>query len=321
MYLINYFEAKESLDIRRRKTFLRLQMVDVTTYLAIGGAMELLPTNPLVKTFIAGSGGEDGVITILPTASDFALEVGPLYESLFSELAKDVEFFIIDRRDHTENPRLIERIERSDGIFFTGGNQLRITSLLGGSPLMKAINRARKRGVFIAGTSAGASAMSSTMIAGGKSDAMFKGSVDLSPGLGFISNAVIDSHFIKRGRITRLLNVVSLNPGTLGIGLSENTGILFREGQGMVQVIGSRQVIIVDGSSISHTNIASLPEKKPFSVTDVRIHVLGNHYGFDLQTRELFIPSKEEMEDSPDFDTTVGDLPYVPVKLLEGREW
>ncbi|RMG24222.1 MAG: cyanophycinase [Methanobacteriota archaeon] len=296
-------------------------MADVTTYLAIGGAMELTPENPLVDAFIKGSGGEDSVITILPTASDYANEVGPLYESLFSKLSNDVEYYVIDRRDHTENPRLIDRIDRSTGIFFTGGNQLRITSLLGGSPLMQAINRARSRGVFIAGTSAGASAMSSTMIAGGKSDVMFKGSVDLSPGLGFISNAVIDSHFIKRGRITRLLNVVSLNPGTIGLGLSENTGILFKEGQSMIQVMGSRQIIVVDGSSISHTNIASLPDNKPFSVTDVRIHVLGNHYGFDIKTRELFIPTKEMMADSPDFDPQVGDLPFVPVKLLEGRDW
>lgn len=296
-------------------------MVGETTYLAIGGAMALSPENPLVKTFVDGSGGKDSVITILPTASDFADEVGPLYENLFSELSRDVEYFVIDRRDHTENPRLIERIKRSTGIFFTGGNQLRITSLLGGSPLMKSINKARKKGIFIAGTSAGASAMSSTMIAGGKSDVMYKGGINLSPGLGFISNAVIDSHFIKRGRITRLLNVVSLNPGTIGLGLSEDTGILFKEGQGLIQVIGSRQVIVVDGSGISHTNIASIPENKPFSVTDVRVHVLGNHYGFDLQTRELYIPSKEMMADSPDFEASVGDLPYFPVKLLEEREW
>ena len=282
--------------------------------------MRLHEKNPLVRTFIDGSGGKESVITILPTASDFAEEVGSLYYKLFSKLSEDVEYFIIDHRHQAEDPKLLERIDRTTGLFFTGGNQLRITSLLGGSKLQYRINSARKRGVFIAGTSAGASAMSSTMIAGGKSDAMFKGSVELSQGLGFVDSAVIDSHFIKRGRITRLLNVVSLNPGILGLGLSEDTGILMKEGSSMMRVIGSRQVVIVDGRSISHTNIASIEDHKPFSVTDVRVHALSHDYGYDLQTHELFIP--DIIPELPDFkEEEITDLPYFPLKKLENRDW
>ncbi len=292
-----------------------------TTYLAIGEAMELKVDNPLVSTFVEGAGGKNSVITILPTASDYGKEIGPLYKDIFSETSADVEFFLIDKRSDTENPKLLDRMRNTTGIFFTGGNQLRITSLLGGSLLMKEINRARNRGVFIAGTSAGASAMTTTMIAGGKSDIMYKGNIELSPGLGFLDGAIIDSHFIKRGRMTRLLNLVCLNPGVLGLGLSEDTGILFKNSDPVLTVMGSRQLVVVDGRAISHTNIAQIEEKKPFSVTDVRVHVLGAYYRYNMETHEISIPDFDPTKNIPPPVDEISDLPYRPMKKLEKSNW
>ena len=168
--------------------------------------MELSSNSPIVRKFVELAGGKDSVITILPVASDFGNEIGPMYKDAFSELCDDVEYYMIDERNDTENPDCLVRIKKSTGVFFTGGNQLRITALIGGSELLNILNEKIQQGIVIAGTSAGASAMSSTMITWGRSERMTKGNLQMSPGLGFIPNMVLDSHFVKRGRISRLLN-------------------------------------------------------------------------------------------------------------------
>ena len=282
-------------------------------FLAIGGGMELSPTNPIIKRFIELSGGKKGVITVLPTASDYGHEIGPMYKEAFKELCDDVEFYLIDERQDADNQKCIERIKCSTGVFFTGGNQLRITSLLGGSKFLDTLKMRINDGIIIAGTSAGASAMSTTMISWGRSDQMTKGNLQLSPGIGFIPNMVIDSHFIKRGRISRLLHLVALNPGSLGIGLAEDTGILLDNdvGNPVFEVIGSRQVVIVDGRSIRHSNIAEVKEKRPYTVTDVKVHVLSPHYRYDFKEYEIYLPEAGIIPDELE-PSIVSDLPYRP---------
>ena len=280
-------------------------------YLAIGGGMELSKNNPLVTLFIHMSGGKDGVITILPTASDFGQQVGTLYLETFRELCDDVEYFLIEKRSDAENPDLIAHLEKSTGVFFTGGDQLKITSLLGGSSVMKFVRKAREKNVFIAGTSAGASAMSETMIAWGASDSMAKGTLQMSPGIGLIRKVVIDSHFVNRGRISRLFQLIAQHPGILGVGLAEDTGILINvsEEEPKFLVVGSRQVILVDGRETSHTNFAEVDEGQPFALLNIKVQILGPGYGYDGNTNQINIPEKLP---KLKHDSKASDLPFKP---------
>jgi len=287
--------------------------MDNYQYLAIGGAMELSQDNPLIRLFIEKSGGKKGIITILPTASDFGQQVGTLYLDAFRELCDDVEYFLIEKRSDAENPNLLAHLEKSTGVFFTGGNQLKITSLLGGSSVMKFIRKAKGKGVFIAGTSAGASAMSETMISWGPSDSMQKGNLQMSPGIGLVRKLVIDSHFVKRGRISRLFHLIAQHPGTLGVGLAEDTGILIDVSKEEPQflVVGSRQVTLVDGRGITHTNIANVMENHPFSLLNVQVHILGPGYKYDCNTSQTKIPDTLSSLESKTV-SKISELPFKP---------
>ncbi|MHA2031511.1 MAG: cyanophycinase [Candidatus Kariarchaeaceae archaeon] len=288
--------------------------LDSAKFLAIGGGMELSSKNPIVRKFVELAGGKAAKITILPTASDYGHEIGPLYKDAFLELCDDVDFFIIDDRNDADDEKCLNRLKDATGVFFTGGNQLRITSLLGGSQFIKILRSKIEDGIIVAGTSAGASAMSNTMITWGRADEMVKGNLQLSPGLGFIANMVIDSHFVKRGRISRLLHLVALNPGSLGIGLAEDTGILVSKDQSypFLEVIGSRQVILVDGRSITHSNIANVKGKRPYTVTDVKVHVLGPQYKYDFDNHDIIIPDSIDDKYEVQEPTMVSELPFKP---------
>lgn len=278
--------------------------------LAIGGGMELSERSPLVKKFIELAGGKRGIITILPTASDFGDEVGKTYKEFFKEFCDDVEYYMIEERADTSNEELLTRLSRSTAIFFTGGNQVKITSLLGGSPVMTELRNAMKRNIIIAGTSAGASAMSNIMIAFGDSDKITKGQLHLSSGMGLLHGMVIDSHFIKRGRVSRLLHLVAQHPGTLGVGLAEDTGCLFEMGTEYFEVIGSRNVIIVNGRGIEHTNIAEIDEHQPYSVTNVRLDALTHGYLYNYKKFEVIVPEIGEKHVTDVAEDEISELPY-----------
>ncbi|MHA2503009.1 MAG: cyanophycinase [Candidatus Kariarchaeaceae archaeon] len=287
-------------------------------YLAIGGAMELTSDSPLVEAIVKYSGGKQGKIVILPTASSHGHEVGQLYLEVFSEFCDSVSYHVIDTREDAHDQEVIEDIETASGLFFTGGDQLKITSLLGGSPIMSIVREAQQRSIFVAGTSAGAAAMPDTMITYGPADSMLKGNLKMSPGIGLVSHMVIDSHFVKRGRISRLLHLVSTNPGTMGVGLSEDTGILIYPNKDYFEVVGSRQVVLVDGRRSRHANIASIRDQQPFSVTDVKVHVLGPKYGYDYREHEIRIPTDDQYSDHMKVPREVAEMPYRP---LNDHDW
>lgn len=274
--------------------------------------MELSERSPLVKKFIELAGGKNGVITILPTASDFGEDVGKTYSEFFGEFCDDVDYYLIEERGDTSNEELLARLSKSTAIFFTGGNQVKITSLLGGSPVMTELRNAMKRNIIIAGTSAGASAMSDPMISWGASDVITKGQLHLSSGMGLIHRMVIDSHFIKRGRVSRLLHLVAQNPGIIGVGLAEDTGCLFEIGTEYFEVIGSRNVIIVNGRGIEHTNIAEIDEHQPYSVTNVRLDALTHGYIYNYKKFEVIVPEVGEKHVTEVAEDEVSELPYRP---------
>jgi cyanophycinase len=251
----------------------------------IGGAENKENDRHILERFVAVSGGADADIVVIPTASRLH-ETGPRYERLFRELgAARVAVMDFDtRRDCLEAGRL-ERLGEASGIFFTGGNQLRLTTLLGGTPVAKLIRTQNARGVTVGGTSAGASILSEHMIAfGDEGSAVISGSVRLAPGLGLTNRFIIDQHFRQRDRLGRLLTALAYNPFAVGIGLDEDTAAFIGPDE-TVEVEGSGGVTIVDGADVSYTSMDEVSEGQPVCVLGIRLHVLVAGATFNLHTR------------------------------------
>jgi cyanophycinase len=235
--------------------------------------------------------GQDSRIEIVTTASKIPREVGPEYLKAFHYLgATNVDVLHIETREQAMHETTTERIKRADVVMFTGGDQLRLTSMLGGTEMHDLMLYKYLNEDFIyAGTSAGAAAASSSMIyQGSSSEALLKGEIKITSGLGFIDDVVVDTHFVHRGRIGRLFQAVVSNPRTLGIGLGEDTGLLITKGN-MMEAIGSGLVILVDGRHIKDTNITQVQMGAPISIKNLIAHVMSHNDIYDLAQRELTI--------------------------------
>ncbi|HXY76321.1 MAG TPA: cyanophycinase [Steroidobacteraceae bacterium] len=251
----------------------------------IGGAENKENDRRILERFVAVSGGDEADIVVIPTASRVH-ETGVRYEQIFTDIgAKRVTVMDFDtRRDCQESGRL-RRIEEASGIFFTGGNQLRLTTLLGGTQVAKLIRVRNARGVTVGGTSAGASILSEHMIAAGdEGSSMIAGSVRLAPGLGLTNRFIIDQHFRQRDRLGRLLTALAYNPFAVGIGLDEDTAAFIGPDE-TVEVEGSGGVTIVDGAEVSFSSIDKVEEGQPVCVLGLRLHVLTAGATFNLHTR------------------------------------
>ncbi|MFP9100674.1 cyanophycinase [Flavobacterium sp. RHBU_24] len=239
--------------------------------------------------------GEKSRIEVITTASVIPRQVGPEYIKAFAYLdAKNVGVLYIEKREQTNDPEVIARIQAADVVMFTGGDQLRLTSILGGTKLHDIILDKYKNEDFIyAGTSAGAAAASNNMIyQGSSSEALLKGEVKITSGLSLIQDVIIDTHFVQRGRIGRLFQAVVGNPRTLGIGLGEDTGLLIT-GEGRMEAIGSGLVILVDGRQIRDTNLTQVDLGKPISINNMVVHVMSMFDTYDLTTREMEIHNSQ----------------------------
>lgn len=263
--------------------------------LIIGGNEDKTGKCRILRKFIDLCGGRESRIGILTTATELPQEVGSEYKVLFEMLgAKVVDTIHIDGRRQAFDRQLAERIATYQGLFFTGGDQLRLTSILGGTAVEQAIADNFRNGGVIAGTSAGASVMSHTMIVGGESSETPKKSmISMAEGMGLLNNAVIDQHFAQRGRINRLLAVIAQNPKVLGIGIDEDTALLVRAG-GKCTVIGSQTITIADGRNIIHTNVSELSRFDPLAITNVSLHILPEGFGYDLSQRVPYVAQKQE---------------------------
>jgi cyanophycinase len=252
---------------------------------AIGGAENKENDRRILERFVSASGGTGADLVIIPTASRM-YETGPRYERLFGDIgASRVSVMDFDTRRDACEPGRLERLEQASGIFFTGGNQLRLTTLLGGTPVAKLIRAANARGVTVGGTSAGASILSEHMIAAGdEGSAVVAGSVRLAPGLGLTNRFIIDQHFRQRDRLGRLLTALAYNPFAVGIGLDEDTAALIGPDE-TVEVEGSGGVTIVDASEVSYSSIDSVVEGQPACVLGLKLHVLVAGATFNLHTR------------------------------------
>lgn len=236
----------------------------------------------ILKRVVQEMGGANARIEVITTASSIPLEVAENYMTAFSKIGcTNVDVMNIRNREDAKKQEFEERIAKADGVMISGGDQLRLTTIFGGTKFLETIiDRYKHDGLVIAGTSAGAMAMSNTMIYQGRSDlAHLKGEVKITTGLAFLPDVIIDSHFDKRGRFNRLAQAVSSNPSCTGIGLGEDTGVIVT-GSNHIEVIGSGAVVIIDGRDISHSNITEVGMGTPISVENLRVHIMvhGNLY-------------------------------------------
>lgn len=258
------------------------------TLVIIGGAEDKLDTKIVLKHFVQLAGGDRARIVILPTATGFSEETGQKYKALFLELgAARVEVLYLLNRVDANNPVLVHELEMATAVFLTGGNQVRLSSILGGT---KAAPVLRKRymeyGLVVGGTSAGASAMSKHMIVYGRNgNSPHQRMVQMGPGLGLIDGVLVDQHFSERGRIGRLITAVAHNPEMLGIGVDEDTAAIVSPNL-IIDVIGTGSVTIVDGSAMTYTNIGEAKGYEPLTVLGLHLDVLSSGFRYDLNTRQ-----------------------------------
>ncbi len=250
----------------------------------------------ILRRIVEEACGPEIRIEVITTASMIPNEVGENYLNAFGKIGcTNVGLMPIRNRSDAMDTDYISRIKNCNVVMFSGGNQLRLSSTFGGTELLEiTLNRYHEETDFIvAGTSAGAMAMSNTMIyEGNAATAHLKGEVKITTGLGFMDDVIFDSHFEKRGRFGRLAQSIASNPSAVGIGLGEDTGMLILGGNKM-EAIGSGLVMIIDGHDIRHSNIADIPDGNPISIENIKVHFCEKGNGFLLKER-TFIPDIEE---------------------------
>lgn len=258
---------------------------------AIGGAEDKeSELEILSRVFSLAPEGHDQV-AVIATASGVPEEVLPVYKAVFKRLgAKRVHTLGVRDRKEAADPEKLRLVARSGVIFFTGGDQLRLTNVLGGSDMLVAIRERFLGGAVVAGTSAGAVALSTTMIYnGGSADALHKGSVKMSSGLGFVEGLIIDSHFLERGRFTRLMEVGATNPEHLGVGLGEDAAVIIHPNR-ILEALGSGHVILVDSRDLASSNVAELSMGEAVAIENIVMHALIGGHGFDIDERRYLGP-------------------------------
>ena len=250
----------------------------------------------ILRRIVQEAGGSMARIEVITTASMIPHEVGDNYMDAFGKIGStNVGVMHIRNRSDVASEEFMERIGQCNAVMFSGGNQLRLSSIFGGTAFLEILldRLTNEESFLIAGTSAGAMAMSNTMIYEGNAmKAHLKGEVKITTGLGFMDDVIFDSHFEKRGRFGRLAQAVAGNPSCIGIGLGEDTGMLITNSNKM-EAIGSGLVIIVDGHDIKHCNIADIPEGNPLSIENLKVHFCEKGNGYLVNERQ-FLPEVSE---------------------------
>ncbi|MFL0353168.1 cyanophycinase [Xanthomarina sp. GH4-25] len=236
------------------------------------------------------AGGVDANIVVIPTASSIPIEVGENYMTAFTTLGcKNVTVLNIRSVKDSEKAESIQLVKDADCIMFSGGDQSKIKNRIGGTTIHQILldRYKNEEGFVIAGTSAGAMAMTNEMIAGGSpKDAFVKGSVTMYNGLGLIPELIIDTHFIQRGRFGRVSQAVSKFPNLVGFGLAEDTGMIIKNGNNCT-VIGSGMVIVFDGHKLTHNNEKVLEEGTPMTMVNLIVNILTNGDLYDIKNRRV----------------------------------
>lgn len=259
----------------------------------IGGAEDKDGDREILKKLTNYLDKENGTLLIATIATENPEKSFEKYNSVFTKLGvKNIKGLDVSSRKDAFDIENAKIVKKADLLFFTGGDQLRITSILGGTPIYDALKELCDNGGLIAGTSAGASVMSDTMIVMGEDDeSPRKCTLKMSPGLGLMRNIIIDQHFAQRGRIGRLLTGIAQNPEVLGIGIDEDTAIIVSD-KGIAEVVGSGAVYFIDGSSIAYSNVSEQHSEDILSMFNVKLHVLKEGNRFNLIEK---IPFEEDI--------------------------
>jgi cyanophycinase len=258
----------------------------------IGGAEERTGSMKILRKFVQLCGGRKAHIAIIPTASSLP-DTGEKYIEIFNKIGvADAVSLTINERAEAGRQDYLDALDQADGIFITGGNQLRLSTILGGTKVAQKIRRRNAAGVPVAGTSAGAAIMPEHMIAGGSTGAIPMGDgVNLAPGLGLTNSLVIDQHFIQRDRLGRLLTAISYNPFMLGVGIDEDTAIIISPDHNF-EVIGSGAVTIIDPIDLSYSSMSKASKKEALSLLDLKLHILSKGCRYDIVKRIAYPPAQ-----------------------------
>ncbi|NLJ33054.1 MAG: cyanophycinase [Firmicutes bacterium] len=260
--------------------------------LIIGGAEDREGDCEILREVVALAKGRGQGLVVITAASRGGAQLGREYREIFQRLgARRVRILHVNQRERANDPAVAVDLRRAGGIFFSGGDQLRLTSLLGGTRVEREVRRAYEGGALIAGTSAGASAMSDTMIVEGPDDdPPRRCTLKMAPGFRLLKEVVVDQHFAQRGRLGRLLGVVAQNPYTLGLGIDEDTAVEVNP-RGRFRVLGSYTATVIDGLGIEVSNVSEANPDAPLALTQVKMHILPAGYGFDLKKRLPLTPA------------------------------
>jgi cyanophycinase len=260
--------------------------------LAVGGAEDKFNKPQILERFVREAGGAKARVAILPTASAIPEERARFYSEVFAQLGVQESVHVpIASREDAQREANVQALQDCTAVFMTGGDQSRLVSVLADTAAFRIIRERLAAGFTLAGTSAGASAFSSSMIVGGQNGLQLRrDSVRLAPGLGVITRLIIDQHFTQRERLGRLVTAVALQPERLGVGIDEDTAIVYY-GNGELEVIGSGQVFVVDGSRSRARNLRDEPDSsEPFSISGMVLHVLHHGDRFGVTSREVLEP-------------------------------
>jgi len=257
------------------------------TLIIIGGREDKSGEMKILKEVARRAG--NGKLLVITAASEVPEEVWPEYRDLFKKLkVKHTEHLHLNQPDEAKHFDLDKIFHNVKVVFFTGGDQLKLTSKLGGTLIMDHVLEVFKKGGTLAGTSAGASIMGETMLVGGENSESRKiGNWMMAPGMRFVQNIIIDQHFAQRGRIGRLLGAVALNPGIMGLGIDEGTAVIVENDR--FRIVGENAVYVLDGRGVSYTNISEASPDKTMSIHDVQLHVLAEPEIFDLKKRRPLV--------------------------------
>ena len=252
----------------------------------VGGAEDKEGECLILREFVRRAGGTKARIVVMTAATELPREVGENYTRVFERLGcEDVRIVDTVTREDARSSTTLEAIATATGIFFTGGDQSRITSILKGTEIDAAIHKRLSEGVVVGGTSAGAAVMPDVMTVEGDSETNPRMEiVELGTGMGFLPGVVIDQHFLQRGRLGRLISALAQQPAVLGFGIDENTAIVVSGSQ--IEVIGEGAVTIVDESAVTHSNVGEVLRDEPLAVCGARLHILPHGYKFDLKSRK-----------------------------------
>lgn len=267
--------------------------------LIIGGAEDREGECKILREFVRRAGGIKARIVIMTAATSLPGEVGDTYIRVFERLgAEDVRVLHTERREEATDPEALELIEQATGIFFTGGDQSRITGFLKDTELDEAIHRRLSEGAVVGGTSAGAAIMPDIMIIEGESETNPRVDVvAIGPGMGFLPGVAIDQHFAQRGRLGRLVAALAQQPAVLGFGIDENTAIAVNGDE--FEVIGEGAVTVIDESEKTHDNLDGLLKDEPLAVCGAKLHILPHGYRFNLKTRKPMVEENIQTAQPP----------------------